>query len=69
MKSDSLVILISNQYPSLESNRSGYIKIGTQGIIIASRHLPSDPEKCYLVKFSGHAGNRHVRSTWIKEVF
>ena len=65
---NKVVLLLKNDYPSLllENNKS--IKLKTRGTIVASRKLETDEERCYLVKFKGIKGHRHVPESYIAEI-
>ncbi len=62
------VVLIRTGSGALRSRRGyGDIPVGTLGEIIAARKLDGDPEECFLVKFNGQGGLRHVTKSWLKE--
>lgn len=58
------VSLIHTGESSLHDRRGGYIKIGTKGVITASRGTGCYVQ--YLVKFKGHSGVHHCENSWIE---
>jgi hypothetical protein len=58
------VSLIHTVESSLRDRRSGYIKIGTKGVITASQGTGCYVQ--YLVKFKSHGGLRYCEHSWIK---
>ena len=68
INNNSIVLLLDNNHPSLLLENNTYIKLKTRGKVISTRKLETDKERCYLIKFRGIKGHRHVQEAWIAEI-